>query len=456
MASTETSDFVLEKSDVTITQWVRLMQDDVMLAGLINLSIEDNGQARDLFVYSMPLNGFEIKAVNGRPTIKFREQEYPILSAKSRETPILVFSTDGIYTQVTKQENPIQTSSRLREFFEQSSSAYTEHQPEFTLSALVGAYQNPAYKKSIATVAVNHPVYRQISLVGVPDDSYHFTQSDKKIILNIWDQDFDVEAVTHTNGITVIADIQGLQAYCPKSVSDFKAAAEPSKLKEEDRILLQGIIDGDVECFAEYMEKNRSKFLKSIKYHGIHDGKAEDVLQDVQLKYLELVTSNKWKFSGTPDNAAAWIETVIKNRRLDILKGINRDAALFQSDVIVGSDGDESSLLDLLPAPDSDPAVLIEKHDFLAYFAQVTLLVADAPRSPLRHVLAHACSTLHDADHTQIQYALSQRTTPEVIKKSMSRGREALIMCGLSAANVKAGALPSTYTSFNCLRDFSL
>lgn len=251
--TTSVDNFVLEKSDVTIAQWVRLMQDDVTRASLINLRVEDNGQARDLFVYSMPLNGFRIGQVNGRATIKFHTHEYPILSAKCREMPVQVFSPDGLYTQVAKQENSvIEQPSRLRGYFQQSSSAYTEHQPKFTLGSLVSAYQHSAYKKSIANVTVNHPAYRFISLVGVSEDAYQFEQVGKKIILNIWNQNFDVEAVTHNNGITVIADTQGLQAYCPRFAGDFKTAEDPSKLKEEDRILLQGMIDGDVECFATY------------------------------------------------------------------------------------------------------------------------------------------------------------------------------------------------------------
>lgn len=451
----ENGDFTLEKSDVTTTQWARLMQDQVMLASLIAVTVKDKDAERQIPLFSFPLDGFEIDAIDNAVIIKINGCRYPILTAKCRDIPPLVFSDDGIYMRVPKKE--VEEAVRvnpLKNYFRQSASLYTAHDTQFTAEALVGAYQKPDYKKSIDHVTVNHPTHRTISLIGVGDDAYRFEYANKKVVLHIWDEKFEVDAITHINGITILVDEKMPEAYSSKAFQ--RASSKPARMKE-DEILLQGIIDGNVECFAAYIERNRRKYMKSLMGRGVPEERADDILQDVQVTYLELVADGKWKFEGVPENAAAWVETVIKNRRLDVLRKMSTELTRFKTNV-VGSEDDENEtdLFDLLPAPHSDPAQLIEKYDFISYMHELQARALEMPQSPLRHILGHACASLLDDNHRQHHYAASQHTSPDTMKTLMFRGRQALIATNMSTDAFRNGTFSSGASSFACLRNFGL
>ncbi len=67
---------------------------------------------------------------------------------------------------------------------------------------------------------------------------------------------------------------------------------------------------------ARFGAEDRSRLL-AVLARRFHDlDLAEDVLSDAMLKALET-----WPAAGTPDNPAAWLLTVAKNRGLDIVRG---------------------------------------------------------------------------------------------------------------------------------------
>src|SRR5688500_4920405 len=82
-------------------------------------------------------------------------------------------------------------------------------------------------------------------------------------------------------------------------------------------------MNADPEQLVDHLFRHQSaKIVATLTrvFGSRHLDLAEDVVQDALLKALQ-----QWPFKGVPENPAAWLTLVAKNRALDLLR---RDASL--------------------------------------------------------------------------------------------------------------------------------
>jgi len=101
------------------------------------------------------------------------------------------------------------------------------------------------------------------------------------------------------------------------------------------------------ERISQAIDGNRARLRKFIRSRVADPGDAEDVLQDV---FHELVEA--YRMMKPVEQVTAWLFRVARNRITDLFR---RRARENRKDAAEMPDGDEESLLELLPSPDAGP-----------------------------------------------------------------------------------------------------
>ena len=190
----------------TIGEWLVAMQDPSHLANILSAEILDGGKIRTVFLHQKPLGSYSFSMGVERAVLDIDGYHYPVHSVVPS-----CHSRIGVPSFYRSVE-PASHSYHLRDFYREAS-FYMEHDPEFSLAELVKAYRQPRFKRSIEGFMVKDKNYRFISTDGLPADSYRVSLFDQNMILHIWDQNFEVEAVRHKNGITLLVTNNEIEAY---------------------------------------------------------------------------------------------------------------------------------------------------------------------------------------------------------------------------------------------------
>ena len=101
------------------------------------------------------------------------------------------------------------------------------------------------------------------------------------------------------------------------------------------------------ERISQAIDGNRARLRRFIRSRVADPGDAEDVLQDV---FHELVEA--YRMMKPVEQVTAWLFRVARNRITDLFR---RRARENRKDAAEMPDGDEESLLELLPSPDAGP-----------------------------------------------------------------------------------------------------
>lgn len=145
----------------------------------------------------------------------------------------------------------------------------------------------------------------------------------------------------------------------------------------------------DTDALVDHLFRRHSaKIVATLTrvFGSRHLDLAEDVVQDALLKALQ-----QWPFKGIPENPAAWLTLVAKNRALDLLR---RDASLANK---------AEEIERALPTPSSDPEI----DDQLAL-----ILMCCHPALPLEYQIALTLKTACGLSTTEIGRAfLTPQTT---------------------------------------------
>jgi len=325
------------------------------------------------------------------------------------------------------------STGSLLQYFRQSS--LIEKSAQFSLDQLAKAYLESKFKLSISRVTISNNLQRFINLEGTAPESFSFSLKNGKLNLRIWDNDFEIQSITHRNGIQIFLDSHSILLFSPQNLNQiFSEACSfilPQEMNDNDSVLLLRIMNGDLNALGEYLIKNRRKFESKAQHKGLTLSEAEDMFQIATIKAIEALPEKiKGTSFKTEDKLAAWIEIIIKNSIIDALRRRNqRSKMFFNSDTVI-SDDDSFDFLNQFPEIDfkGNPrhGLDTEELNALTYLLQLKSLVDENPRSPVRHLLGYAIASLQDEELTQAQYATSINMSESDLKTYSIKSKKAL------------------------------